>query len=225
MPSIPRLCLEDGHDTGQGDRVDTDDWARKLAREFAPYEELIAGETVRRYAGGGRTRRSLLRGAGEGTGGFDGAAVSGDLVHILEALRHGGNAVLAVLQHPAVGGAAGLGSAVIALIESQRARRARQREAEPTEVRVTIEVSPQDTEAVYLALDQLADQLAVWRQDQDEAWDQACRLLDLLARDPQPAAGFVRSLDPSLRRGPAGPRQPAWRRFPRKTTTAEREPE
>jgi hypothetical protein len=208
-----------------GDRVDTSDWPRKLAREFAPYEELIAEDTVRRYARGGKARRALLQGTGEGTGGFDGAAATSDLVHLLEALRHGGHAVLAVLEHPAVGGAAGLGSIVVALIEARRARRARQREAEPTDVRVTIEGSPEIAQTVDLALDQLTDQLDTWRQDQDEAWDQACRLLDLLAREPERAAGFVRHLDSSLRRGPTTRRQPAWRRYPRRRHSAGREPQ
>lgn len=205
--------------------MDTDDWPGKLAREFAPYEELIAEDTVRRYARGGRSRRSLLRGAGEGTGGFDGAAVSSDLVYFLEALRHGGHAVLAVLEHPAVDGAAGLSGAAIALIEARRARRARRREVEPTDVRVTIEMSPQVAQAVDLALGQLTDQLATWRQDQDEAWDQACRLLDLLAREPEGAAGFVRRLDPSLRRGPTARRRPAWLRYPRRRPSAGGEPQ
>lgn len=189
--------------------MDTENWPGALACEFAPYEELIAEETVRRFVKGGRSRRALLRGAGESAGGFDGSARSGDLVQLLEALLRCGPAALAVLEHPGVTGASDADGALIELIELRRTRETES--GEPTGAQGTIAVSPQVLQAVDEALEQLAGQLAS-RQGQDAAWDAACRLLRLLARNPESAAVFVRGLDPSLRRRSAARWQLAWPR-------------
>jgi hypothetical protein len=176
-------------------------WPVALAHEFSPREERVADEIARCYARGGRLRRSLLVTAGERTAGFGGTNSPGELALIFDVLRQCGLALLAVLEHPAVGNATGAAALLIAVAQWRQDRkpdRDREPASESNEVRVTVDMSPEAAELAYRALEDTASRFAARGHDQESAWDRARRLLNTLAREPRSAAGFVRSLDKSL---------------------------
>jgi len=198
--------------------METDDWPRTLAREFAPYEESIAEETVRLYAKGGRSRRSLLRGTGESTGGFDGSAFSGDLVGVLQTLDACGQAVLGVLGHPALSGASTAAIALAAWIDLRCSKRDRGRNDRPDDSGSAADLPPELLREVDLLLQRMIDLLADLRGDRDEARNVSCRLVRLLVENARSGADFVRGLNPSRRGRSRGRRGPLSRWFRRGRT-------
>jgi hypothetical protein len=175
-------------------------WPTTLAREFAPREERVAEEIVRRYAQGGRTRRSLLIGTGERTGSFGGPTSPGELALVLDALKQCGPLLLGVLEHPAVGNTAGVAALLVAVAQWRQARKPdRDSTSNQSEIRVTIDVSPAVEVLVNRALEESTSQFSARGYDKETARDRAGRLLHTLARDPSSAAEFIRTLDKSLR--------------------------
>jgi hypothetical protein len=206
----------------QGVVVNADEWPVLLAREFAPHEELIADEIARRFAKGGRPRKAVLgvRG-GERTGGLGAEALSGDLAQLLDVLRVSAAALLAVLEHPAVDGASGVGALVASLIQWRQTHQGSEAGPVPLDVKVTIEttveVSPELIDPVDHALKQTADEMVERGSDPGGAWERAGALLQTLLRHPLSAAAFVRWLDRSSRRSRRNKRRLGSRRSARRS--------
>lgn len=182
--------------------LDMDEWPGALAVEFAPHEVPIAKEIVRRYSMGGKSRERLSVDRGEQTGGFGGGIPSGEFVQVLDSLVQCAQAILAVLQHPAVGNAAGLGGLLLSLIQLRQRRRpgsgpgpGSERDRDRDAVRVEIHLSSAIVELADRALEQTCEQMLSQGYRQDVAWDRACRLLGLVVVEPDSAADFIRSLD------------------------------
>ncbi|OPG02365.1 hypothetical protein B1R27_32920 [Streptomyces sp. GKU 895] len=75
---------------------DLDNWGVQIARWAAPDETVLAAQTTRAYATGGRARRDLFRTGGLAPGGFGGGIVT-LLPELLDALAYAAEAVKAAL--------------------------------------------------------------------------------------------------------------------------------